>query len=101
MFFRSRASLLVCALSGIFLAACDESNLRGKWSTSDDRKTYLAVVDDNGGACGPLLVDGKQWPYKIGVPGPISPGRHTIYCGAGMAFEIPEGVIFQFDYWGP
>jgi len=101
MFFRSRATLLLFAVSQMLLAACDESNLRGKWSKSADGKTYLAVVDDNGGGCGPIIVDGKRWPYKIGVPGPVAPGRHTIECGGSMAFDIPVGVTFQFNYWGP
>jgi hypothetical protein len=95
------AYVLLLAVAFTIVTACGEGNLRGRWEKSTDGKTYLAVVDDNGGKCGPLLVDGKPWPYKIGEPGPISPGRHNIECGAGLAFEIPEGVVFRFDYWGP
>jgi len=61
----------------------------------------LAVVDDNGGACGPILVDGEVWPYKIGEPSLIAPGRHRIECGSEIEFDIPPHVVFSFDYWGP
>lgn len=85
----------------VFFAACDDGYLRGSITKSSDDKTYLAVVDDNGGKCGPIIVDGKIWSYKIGEAGPIVPGYHTIECGGGMGFDIPQGVVFQFDYWGP
>lgn len=101
MSFQRIAHLLLFAFVPAIVTACGEGNLRGRWEKSSDGKTYLAVVDDNGGKCGPLLVDGKPWPYKIGEPGPIRSGRHTIECGTGLAFEIPEGVVFRFNYWGP
>ncbi len=44
----------------IALVSCDDSNLRGSVTISGDGKTYLAVVDDNGGGCGPIFVDGKN-----------------------------------------
>ncbi len=92
----SLAVLLLMTLSG-----CDKEHLRGAVKKSEDGNTYLAVVDDNGGKCGPIYVDGKEWKYKIGEPGPISPGTHFIKCGTEIEFEIPKGVIFQFNYWGP
>ena len=80
-------------------------DLRGFWSASSDGKTYLAIVDDNGGACAPLLIDKKPWPYKKGEAGPISAGSHDIRCGEGwsdgIGFEVPAGVVYHFDYWGP
>ena len=82
-------------------ACVDDGYLRGAVKSSDDGKTYLAIIDDNGGACGPIYVDGEKWPYAIGTPGPIEPGRHTIACGTEISFEIPPGVVFSFDYWGP
>jgi hypothetical protein len=84
----------------IVLAACGNRVLRGSVSPSSDGKTYLAVVDDNGGHCGPLLFDGKAWPYKIGEQGIVVPGRHRIQCGGWIEFDIPQGVVFKFDYWG-
>jgi hypothetical protein len=35
-----------------------------------------------------------------------TPGKHTISCntaesGSEIGFEIPAGVIYRFDYWGP
>ena len=92
-------------LAGLFflLTACsnENSHLRGSVTPSTDGKTYLTVVDDNGGGCGPILVDGERWPYAIGEAGEISPGVHEIACGGALKFEIPEGVVFRFDYWGP
>jgi len=59
------------------------------------------VEDDNGGGCGPILVDGKPWPHAIGVAGPIAPDKHSIECGNDIQFAIRPGTIFRFDYWGP
>jgi hypothetical protein len=97
----SHLHVIVAILAVFLVAACDDGYLRGFIEKSSDEKTYLAVVDDNGGQCGPILVDGKMWPYKIGEAGLISPGRHKIECGGWINFEIPPGVIFSFDYWGP
>ena len=80
---------------------CSTGVLRGTYKASEDRRTYLAVVDDNGGHCGPIKVDGKVWPHPIGEAGPIDPGPHTIACGGEISFDIPRGVVFKFNYWGP
>ena len=94
--------LRMCLLAAVvFLAACDDGYLRGSVTKSSDGKTYLAVVDDNGGKCGPIIVDGKRWPYKIGEAGSIAPGHHKIECGGWVEFDIPQGVVFHYDYWGP
>ncbi|RUL65769.1 hypothetical protein EKH79_03395 [Dyella dinghuensis] len=85
----------------VLIAACSDRPLRGAAAPSPDGKTYLAVVDDNGGACGPLKVDGKVWSHRMGEEVPVEPGKHTIECGAVITFEIPRGTIFKFDYWGP
>lgn len=90
--------IVIAALS---VVACSDGYLRGSVEKSNDGKTYLSVVDDNGGKCGPIIIDGKIWPYKIGEAGAISPGHHKIECGGWVEFEIPSGVIFHFDYWGP
>ncbi|WP_205720209.1 hypothetical protein [Fodinibius halophilus] len=74
--------------------------MRGSTKPSEDGKTYLSIVDDNGGKCGPILVDGKVWQYELNEAGPISPGTHTIECGTKIEFTIPDSVIFRFDYWG-
>ena len=93
--------LLILLTVVVSVAACDDGYLRGSVTQSSDGKTYLAVVDDNGGKCGPIIVDGKLWPYKIGEAGPIAPGSHKIECGGWVNFKIPQGVVFRFDYWGP
>ncbi len=85
----------------IALAACDDGYLRGAVTISSDGKTYLAVVDDNGGGCGPIIVDGIVWPHKIGEAGAIDAGHHKIQCGGWIEFDIPKGVVFHFDCWGP
>lgn len=90
---------------GMFLLAalvgCGDSHLRGSVEPSRDGKTYLIVADDNGGGCGPILLNGKPWPHDIGVAGEIAPGIQTIECGGSMQFDVPQGVVFTFDYWGP
>lgn len=92
---------LVLFSAVIALVGCGDEYLRGSVTKSQDGKTYLSIVDDNGGQCGPIIVDGKVWPYTIGEPGLISPGSHSIECGGRIDFEIPNGAIFNFDYWGP
>ncbi len=103
---RMAAVTTALAILAAGLGCCSEpsdGNLRGAVSDSVDGKTYLAIVDDNGGLCGPMIVDGEAWPYAIGQPGPVPPGRHTLGCGRPdeMSFVIPEGKLFEFDYWGP
>jgi len=98
-----RLASVICFLliATVTTAGCQKHGLRGKAEPSKDGQTYLVVEDDNGGACGPIFVDGKQWPHKIHERGPIVPGRHTIKCGTEIEFEIPPATIFHFDYWGP
>ena len=83
------------------LTGCDDGYLRGHVSKSANGKTYFAVIDDNGGHCGPMKLDGTVWPHAIGEIAEIKPGKHTLECGAPISFEVPPGVIFKFDYWGP
>jgi hypothetical protein len=83
------------------LASCEDRELRGKASPSPDGRTYLSVDDDNGGKCGPILVDGKKWPYPPRVIGEVDPGKHVIACGGEIGFVIKPGTTFHFDYWGP
>ena len=92
---------LAIALLALALSACDDGHLRGSVEQSPDGETYLAVMDDNGGQCGPIKVDGAIWPHKIGESGRIAPGAHRIECGTSVSFEIPQGVVFRFNYWGP
>ena len=83
------------------LVSCGDGILRGWEEKSDDGLTYLVIQDNNGGECGILFVDGKEWKYGIDVKGRVEPGLHTIECGGAIEFEIKEGTIFYFDYWGP
>ena len=95
---------LVTLLTVATLAAtsCGDGNIRGSFSKSTDGQTYLAIVDDNGGQCGSIKVDGIVWSLPIGKAASISSGVHTIECGgAALSFTVPEGVVFNFDYWGP
>jgi hypothetical protein len=68
---------------------------------SPDGKTYLVIENDNGGGCGPMFIDDREWPTPIDQPHPIAPGVHEIRCGGAIEFEIPQGHTFYFDYWGP
>jgi hypothetical protein len=98
---RLSALVTLATVLSLFCGACGESDLRGSFAASRDGKTYLAVVDDNGGHCGPIKVDGKLWPHPIGEVGQINPGRHTIECGGEIGFDIRPGVVYKFSYWGP
>lgn len=88
-------------LSAMTALSCECRDLRGTISPSPDGKTYLAVVDDNGGGCSAILVDGAVWPHSIGEAAQIAPGDHKIECDGEIGFTIPEGSVFRFDYWGP
>lgn len=75
--------------------------LRGRDKYSPDGKTYLVIEDDNGGNCGPLIVNGKQWPHNLYEKGQIEPGEVSIECGTWMGVDVRAGTIYYFDYWGP
>src|ERR1017187_966215 len=92
--------LLVAVLAVIALAACDDGHLRGAESKSSDGKTYLSVVDDNGGKCGPLKVDGVVWPHPIGKVVPFRPGNNTISCGAEIVFTSSNWRHIQVQLFG-
>lgn len=94
----SNVRLVCVALIG---AACSGGDIRGQSTASPDGQTYLIVADDNGGKCGPLLVDGKQWPQPINSPGKVQPGEHTIACGGEITVQVDSGQTYRFDYWGP
>lgn len=96
-----RSIAVVISFLALSLGGCGDGHLRGAVTKSPDGKTYFGVLDDNGGKCGPLKVDGVAWSHPIGEVVEVQPGRHTISCPAEISFEIPLGVIFQFDYWGP
>lgn len=89
-------------LVSLTLIACgDDGSLRGQVEPSQDGKTYFGVIDNNGGKCGLLLLDGKPWELPLGEVAEIKPGEHIIHCGASISFVVPKGVVFKFDYWGP
>ena len=99
-----RCPLLVCVLGLPFTMglACGSGPVsRGEVASSPDGKTYLVVDDDNGGGCGPVLVDGVPWGHPVHVAGEIVPGRHVIESCASETFEVEQGMTFRFNYWGP
>ncbi len=84
------------------LTACSgDGYLRGEVEFSKDGLTYFLIADDENGTCTSVLLDGKLWPYKTGEKGRVEPGSHEIDCNGIIVFDIPEEVIFKFDYWGP
>ena len=88
----------------LLLAGCSDGDLRGKSVPSTDGGTYLAIDDDNGGGCGPLMVDGRDWTTPLHVSGKIEPGTHVIQCGPndpGIQVDVKAGTSYHFDYWGP
>jgi hypothetical protein len=92
---------ILLILTATAVVGCSSRDLRGRSTPSTDGHTYLIIADDNGGRCGPLLVDGAQWPHALGVAGPVRPGEHTIACGTHVVIRIDSGATFRFDYWGP
>ena len=85
----------------ILQACADDGHLRAEEEASKDGRTYFGVIDNNGGQCGPLLLDGEPWSKAIGEVALIEPGYHEIHCGASIGFTVPKGVVYKFDYWGP
>ena len=85
----------------MFLLGCTGRDLRGTSNTSPDGGTYLIIADDNGGKCGPLLVDGVPWPMPLDSAGAITPGVHSLACGTELEIRVDSGQTFRFDYWGP
>ena len=98
-----RASALLFLATSVL--GCNRNrDLRGKWSESPDGATYLAIDQRNGPGCRDLRVDQQPWPYEIGNPGPVEPGRHFIDCGMdgyGIGVDVIEGTTYRFSYWGP
>jgi len=90
-----------CWLVGLSVIGCTAHDLRGSSTPSLDGQTYLVVVDDNGGQCGPLTVDGAPWPHAVGVAGAIIPGDHIVTCGTEVAVRVESGQTYRLDYWGP
>jgi hypothetical protein len=75
--------------------------LRGRFKPSPDGKTYLVLENNNGGKCGPLLVDEKEWLHGLNVKVEVAPGEHSIECGTWMGVTIQQGTTYYVDYWGP
>lgn len=82
------------------LGSCSHKELRGKYRKSDDKGTYL-IIEEGCGADNKIIVDGQEWPHKIGEKGKIEPGDHTLICGGKLYIQIKKGTVFHFDYWGP
>lgn len=98
--------IAVIVLALFTLPACTTNyDLRGSYKPSADGKTYLIVDDNDGGGCGPIMVDRVVWPHGIGKRGAVQPGIHEIECGhffdMGIKFEVKTGVVYRFNYWGP
>lgn len=92
--------LLAGCVSIFLLSGCNDES-HGQSVPSSDGGTYLVVDDNNGGNCGPILVDGREWLQPLHTPGSIAPGAHSIECGGAIEFEIEPGTTFYFDNWGP
>ena len=91
--------LLGVALLTVLSCSADTSPLRGEEEQSSDGLTYLVIEEGNG--CETILVDGLEWSHDLKELGQIEAGIHTIDCNGKIEFEIKEGTVFRFDYWGP
>jgi len=96
-----RGKIPLAAVLFISIIGCGASDqFRGHLTESPDGRTYLAIVDDNNGC--DIKVDGQPWRAALGAAQPIQSGKHIIECRDGkIHFIVPEGVVFNFDYWGP
>jgi hypothetical protein len=56
-------------LAVVIASGCAASDIRGQSTASPDGRTYPIIADDNGGKCGPLLVEREVWPRPINRPG--------------------------------
>lgn len=74
------AMLIVLAM--LFVVGC-RKDLRVITKKSIDGKTYLAILDDNGGGCGPIRIDGVVWDFPLDSLREIDPGLHQIDCAVG------------------
>lgn len=100
-------TLLIAFLT--LFSYCKDRELRGYTEPSEDGQTYLVVLDDNGGGCGSIFLNGKVWPHPIGGKGLITPGSQELDCrdpssfieDQGIGFVVEKGTVFYFDYWGP
>lgn len=75
--------------------------LRTSSGKSPDGKTYL-VIEDNTTKCGPIRIDGVDWPQPVQGQGEIAPGQHSISCDDPKftrQFEVKEGTIVRVQYW--
>jgi hypothetical protein len=75
--------LLLTLRAALTLSACSDRHLRGAIENSPDGKTYFGVIDDNGGKCGSLKVDGVVWPHWMGKVFPLSEIVLTVATRAG------------------
>jgi hypothetical protein len=86
----------------LMLFACTKRDLRGQSTRSEDGRTYLVIAESPG--CAAFHVDGRPWPHALGARGRSAPGLRRIACSDGsneIVFELKQGTIFRFDYWGP
>jgi len=100
---RRTAFLILAALCGtLYFIPWVHHDLRGTYSASRDGKTYLTIDEECGSFDEPIRLDGAVWRYPIGHAGGVEPGSHTIRaCGEEIGFQIPAGVVYRFNYWGP
>jgi hypothetical protein len=80
---------------------CEEREFRGRIVRSAEGQTYIIVDDDSAGKCGPMMVDGKEWPYTLHAPELIKPDSHVIMCGREVKLDIKKGTTFHFDFGPP
>lgn len=98
----SNSASLLALMAALSCTGCGDGHLRGDVAPSPDGRTYFAVIDENGASCGPITFDGEVWPHRVGVFAEIEPGTHTLEdCGIEIEFDVPPGVRYGFDYWGP
>ncbi|NKC20211.1 hypothetical protein CWC29_015520 [Pseudoalteromonas sp. S4498] len=69
--------LFIVSLIFALIACKGDGYLRGEVEPSQDGNTYFGVIDNNGGNCGPLLLDGKAWELPLGEVSEIESGCNS------------------------
>jgi hypothetical protein len=93
--------VLVVFGTWFYLYSGRNRNLRGWWTATSDGKTYLVIEDRDGSEESRCTLDGQPWTYRDGQRGEIKPGVHELRCHMKVGFNVPSGVEYHFDYWGP
>jgi len=91
------SQIAVAAALLALLGACNDG-LRGDQRPSSDCETYPLFEKVDGPACKTVYVNGRAWPYKVGVSGEVPPGQTVVKCWGEVRFNVKAGYTFRLNY---